>query len=77
MSKVPFSTRWLLAGLLFLALWLTAGTAYGQSAALLDAANQGRTLYGQGKVCVGRTPHADPGGRQIYLEGKVCRLNET
>ena len=49
MSKVPFSTRWLLAGLLFLALWLTAGTAYGQSVALLDAANQGRTLYGQGR----------------------------
>ncbi|MHC4094405.1 MAG: tetratricopeptide repeat protein, partial [Planctomycetota bacterium] len=40
-------TRWLLAGLLFLALW--PGVARGQSLEFMDAYNQSSELYAQGR----------------------------
>ena len=39
----------------------------------IDHYNNERTH--QGKICEGRPPHADPGGRQTHLEGKVRSLN--
>jgi len=49
MAKTFISARWLLVGLLGLALWLTPGATYGQSRELIDAANRAGTLYGQGR----------------------------
>ena len=49
MAKTFVSARWLLVGLLGLALWLTPGLAYGQSQELIDAYNRTVTLYSQGR----------------------------
>ncbi len=44
---VTNKTKWLLAGLLCLALW--PGAAHGQSSALMDAYNRYSELYAQGR----------------------------
>ncbi len=42
-----YKSRWLLAGFLCLALW--PASAYGQSAALMDAHQRSNDLYAQGR----------------------------